>query len=126
MQAKLFFRQQLSPEEQGQCLLARVADEGIVLEVCPTSNVTLGVVDTLAAHPIVALAAAGVAVTVNSDDPPFFTTTLTDELGHAATLLDLDAAGLATLERRAVDASFAPAEVRTAVHAAIDAWEAAG
>ena len=107
-------------------LLARVVDEGIVLEVCPTSNVTLGVVDTLAAHPLVALAAAGVAVTVNSDDPPFFTTTLTDELGHAATLLDLDAAGLATLQRRAIDASFAPAEVRTTVHAAIDAWQAAG
>lgn len=107
-------------------LLARVVDAGIVLEVCPTSNVTLGVVDTLAEHPIATLAAAGVAVTVNSDDPPFFTTTLTDELGHAAALLDLDAAGLAALERRAVDASFAPAEVRAAAHAAIDAWEAAG
>ena len=107
-------------------LLARVADEGVVLEVCPTSNVTLGIVGSLDEHPIRQLRDAGVALTVNSDDPPFFATTLRDELAHAVRLLDLDAAGLAALERRAVDASFAPAEVRTAVHAALDAWEAAG
>jgi adenosine deaminase len=103
-------------------LLARVADEGIVLEVCPSSNVTLGLVPSLDEHPIRVLRDAGVAVTVNSDDPPFFATTLTDELAHAVRLLELDELRLAALERRAIDASFAPSSVRTEVHAALDAW----
>jgi aminodeoxyfutalosine deaminase len=103
-------------------LLARVAGEGIVLEVCPSSNVTLGLVPSLDEHPIRALRDAGVAVTVNSDDPPFFATTLTDELAHAVRLLELDEVRLAGLERRAIDASFAPAPVRAEMHAALDAW----
>jgi aminodeoxyfutalosine deaminase len=106
-------------------LLERVARSGIVLEVCPSSNVTLGIIPSLEVHPIVALRDAGVAITVNSDDPPFFSTTLTDELGHAARLLGLDASGLVALQRRAIDASFAPAEVRTRVHAELDTWLAA-
>jgi aminodeoxyfutalosine deaminase len=103
-------------------LLARVADEGIVLEVCPSSNVTLGLVPSLDVHPIRTLRDAGVAVTVNSDDPPFFATTLTDELTHAVRLLDLDELRLAGLQRRAIDASFAPAPVRAEMHAALDSW----
>ena len=107
-------------------LLARVAEEGVVLEVCPSSNVTLGLVPSLDEHPIRMLRDAGVAITVNSDDPPFFATTLTDELAHAVSLLELDALRLAALQRRAIDASFAPAEVRAEVHAALDAWLDAG
>ena len=103
-------------------LLARVAEEGVVLEVCQSSNVTLGLVPSLDAHPIRTLRDAGVAITINSDDPPFFATTLTDELAHAVRLLELDASRLAALQRRAVDASFAPAELRAAVHAELDVW----
>ncbi len=103
-------------------LLARVAEEGVVLEVCPSSNVTLGLVPSLEEHPIRALRDAGVAITVNSDDPPFFSTTLTDELAHAVRLLELDELRLAGLQRRAIDASFAPDALRTEVHAALDAW----
>jgi len=107
-------------------LLARVAAEGTVFEICPSSNVTLGIVPTLDDHPIRQLRDAGVAITVNSDDPPFFSTTLTRELTHAVRLLDLDALSLAALQRRAIDASFAPDGLRTEVHAAIDQWLAAG
>lgn len=107
-------------------LLARVAAEGIVFEVCPSSNVTLGIVSTLDEHPIRALRDAGVAITINSDDPPFFSTTLTQELAHAIRLLDLDEARLAAMQRRAIDASFAPESLRTEVHAAIDRWLRAG
>jgi aminodeoxyfutalosine deaminase len=103
-------------------LLARVADEGIVLEVCPSSNVALGLAPSLEEHPIRALRDAGVAITVNSDDPPFFATTLTDELAHAVRLLELDELRLAGLQRRAIDASFAPDALRTDIHAALDAW----
>ena len=103
-------------------LLARIAAEGIVLEVCPSSNVTLGLVASLDEHPIRALRDAGVSLTVNSDDPPFFSTTLSEELAHAVRLLELDEARLAALQRRAVDASYAPAGLRAEIHAAIDRW----
>jgi adenosine deaminase len=51
----------------------------VPLDVCPSSNVALQAVPSLAAHPLPALRAAGVATTVNSDDPPFFATSLTRE-----------------------------------------------
>jgi len=103
-------------------LLSRVARSGMVLEVCPSSNVTLGIIDSLDVHPIVALRDAGVTITVNSDDPPFFSTTLTDELRHAVRLLELDRHGLADLQRRAIDASCAPGDIRARVHAELDDW----
>jgi len=103
-------------------LLVRLAENGTILEVCPSSNVTLGIVASLEEHPIVRLRDAGVAITVNSDDPPFFSTTLTDELAHAVRLLELDELRLAALQRRAIDASFAPPAVRQQVHADLDAW----
>ncbi|TAM93322.1 MAG: adenosine deaminase, partial [Jatrophihabitans sp.] len=56
-------------------LLGVLRDRGIALEVCPTSNVRTRSVPSLAAHPLAALVAAGVTVTINSDDPPMFATT---------------------------------------------------
>ena len=109
---------------QDPAALDRVVRDQTVLEVCPTSNVVIGVVPDLDSHPFPALWAAGAAVTVNSDDPPFFGTTLTEELGHAARLADLGPADLVTLQRRAVDASFLDAAGKAEVHAAIDAWAA--
>ena len=64
-------------EDEG--LVRRLADEGVVLEVCPGSNVALGVYPDMAAHPIDALRRAGVAVTLSTDDPPFFHTDLDAE-----------------------------------------------
>ncbi|MBW3659625.1 MAG: adenosine deaminase family protein, partial [Actinobacteria bacterium] len=61
-------------------LVERLAEEGTPLEVCPSSNVSLGIVDDLDAHPFPRMWEAGLNVTVNSDDPPFFSTTLTGEL----------------------------------------------
>jgi len=61
-------------------LVEYLAERGIPLEVCPTSNVRIGVYPDLAAHPLSRLHAAGVIVTINSDDPPLFNTTLNDEV----------------------------------------------
>ncbi len=61
-------------------LVEYLAERGIPLEVCPTSNVRIGVYPDLAAHPLPRLHAAGVIVTINSDDPPLFNTTLNDEV----------------------------------------------
>ncbi len=105
-------------------VLARVVATGIVLEVCPSSNVTLGVVPDLATHPVRTLAAAGAAVVVGSDDPPFFATDLTTELAHVGAILGLDRAGHVMLQRRALTASAAPEDLRAAVTAELDAWEA--
>lgn len=104
-------------------VVARLVADGVVCEVCPSSNVTLQVAPDLAGHPLPAMAAAGIAVTVNSDDPPFFDTTLAGELRHAERLLDLDRAGHAALQRRAARAAFLPPGRRSELVAAIDDWE---
>ncbi|MCB1406284.1 MAG: adenosine deaminase [Rhodobacteraceae bacterium] len=60
-------------------LVDRLAEDRIVLEVCPGSNVTLGVYPDFARHPIARLRDREVRVTISTDDPPFFHTTLTQE-----------------------------------------------
>jgi aminodeoxyfutalosine deaminase len=106
-------------------LLAHLAEHRIPLEVCPTSNVRTRAVPSLDAHPLRTLVEAGVPVSVNSDDPPMFGTTLNDEYAVAARLLDLDAAGLAELSKAAVTASFLPERDKAAMRAEIDAYTAA-
>ena len=108
-----------------EALMAHLAEHGIALEVCPTSNVRTRAVPSLAEHPLPALVAAGVPVTINSDDPPMFGTTLEEEYAVAARLLDLDAAGVADLARAAVRASFLPPPGRDGLLAEIDAYTAA-
>ena len=100
-------------------LVERLAAEGIPLEVCPTSNLATRVVDRIEDHPIRALRDAGVVVTVNSDDPPMFGTTLNREYAVAAGLLDLDEHGLAGLALTALDASYAPTDVRDRIRTEI-------
>ena len=103
-------------------LLKYLAATGTVLEVCPTSNVRTRSVSSLAQHPLPALIDAGVQVTINSDDPPMFDTTLTQEYEVARDLLGLDDAGVVELARAAVRASFAEEPVKAAILAEIDAY----
>ena len=105
-------------------LLEHLVEHGIALDVCPTSNVALRVVPELEEHPIRQLVAAGVTVTVNTDDPPMFATDLNAEYAIAARLLELDEAGVADLARAAVTASFASAETKSRLTAEIDAYAA--
>ena len=87
-------------------LMQHLVDNAITLEICPTSNVCTRSVPSLAEHPLPVLVAAGVPVTINSDDPPMFSTSLNREYAIAADLLDLDEAGVSDLARAAVEASF--------------------
>ncbi|MFI5100343.1 MAG: adenosine deaminase [Actinomycetes bacterium] len=103
-------------------LMRRLAEQGVPLEVCPTSNVCTRSVPSLAEHPLPDLVAAGVTVTINSDDPPMFSTTLNNEYLVAARLLDLDLDGVASLARTAARASYAPDDVRRSLLAEIDAY----
>ena len=103
-------------------LLAHLAEAGIVLEVCPTSNIATRAVATMDEHPLRTFVEAGVPVTINSDDPPMFGTTLNGEYAVAADLLGLDEGGVADLARSAVRASFAPADVQARILGEIDAY----
>ncbi len=102
-------------------LLRHLAETRIPLEVCPSSNIATRAVASLEEHPLRTFVEAGVTVTINSDDPPMFGTTLNQEYAVAAELLDLDEAGIADLARAAVRASFAPPEVQRRVLDEIDA-----
>ena len=101
-------------------LLAHLAEHRIPLEVCPSSNIATRAVATLDEHPLRAFREAGVVVTINSDDPPMFGTTLNREYEIAAGLLDLDQRGLAELARTAVRVSFAPDDVKARIVGEID------
>ncbi len=71
-------------------LVEQLRARQIPLEVCPSSNVCLGVAPSLAAHPLPQLLDAGLFVTINSDDPPMFNTTLTGEYLALARAFNLD------------------------------------
>ncbi|WP_445679136.1 adenosine deaminase [Radicibacter daui] len=88
-------------------LVRRLADERIVLEVCPTSNVLI--IDkfpTYADHPFLKLREAGVIVTLNSDDPPFFRASIGGEYAVAEREFGLDEPALRGITRNALEAAF--------------------
>ena len=87
-------------------LVDELARLGVPLEVCPTSNVCLGVVPSLEEHPFDRLRRAGVRVSVNSDDPPLFDTTLTDEYLGLHRAFGYDAGELAGLSLAALRHAF--------------------
>jgi adenosine deaminase len=112
------------PQSRDPELLDYLAEHRIPLEVCPTSNVRTRSVPSLEQHPLPALVAAGVPVTINSDDPPMFATTLNREYELAAGLLGLDESGITDLARAAVRASFLDAEGQEALLGEIDQYAA--
>lgn len=109
---------------QDPALMTYLAEHGIPLEISPTSNVRTRSVAAMDEHPLATLVAAGVPVSINSDDPPMFGTTLSAEYEVARDLLGLDDAGVADLARAAVHQSFAPDETKTAILAEIAAYTA--
>ncbi|MBG0822851.1 adenosine deaminase [Planomonospora sp. ID91781] len=99
-------------------LVARVRGSGIPLEVCPTSNVLLGLVPSLAEHPLPRLLAAGLAVTVNTDGE----TALADEYARLREVFGYGDDVLAELARASIRASFAPRELEAELLTGVDAW----
>jgi adenosine deaminase len=88
-------------------LVEQIAERGIVLEACPTSNVATGVYASYADHPLGALREAGVRITLASDDPPYFGATIGGEYGVAARHFGWDDAVLLEVTRTAIEAGFA-------------------
>ncbi|MEN8841875.1 MAG: adenosine deaminase [Octadecabacter sp.] len=96
-------------------LVAEIADKGITLEVCPGSNVFLKATGDWADHPIRRLRDAGVRVTVSTDDPPFFGTTMTDEFDMLAQTFDWGEDDFNALNQTALDAAFCDADTRASI-----------
>ncbi|MBK5565649.1 adenosine deaminase [Ensifer sp. SSB1] len=100
-------------------LVRRLADTGVVLEVCPGSNISLQVFPDFASHPLRALHAAGVRVTLNSDDPPFFHTSLAQEYDIASAVMGFTDAEINGMTRTAIEAAFVDEPTRQRLHARI-------
>jgi len=106
-------------------VLSAVQEAGVTLEVCPTSNVSLGVYASLEEVPVLQLLDAGVAVSLGADDPLLFGSRLTGQYAVVRAAHGLDDIRLAELARMSVRASRAPESVRSRLLGGIDAWLAA-
>ena len=103
-------------------LLDRVVAQGVALEVCPVSNVALGVYSDLASVPLPTLLEAGATVALGADDPLLFGSRLASQYATMRAAHDLTDEVLAELARMSLRASRAPLDVRTAALADIDVW----
>lgn len=95
-------------------LVDELAEKGIVLEVCPGSNVALGLYDWRK-HPIAELDRRGVKVTISTDDPPFFHTTMAREFDRLHEAFDWDTGQFARITRQSLDAAFCDADTRAKI-----------
>jgi adenosine deaminase len=93
-------------------LVEELARRQVTLEVCPTSNVVLGVFPTYEEHPFPALRAAGIPLTLGSDDPPYFGASVAGEYAIAHEHFGLSEDELVGVTRTAIEASFAEPALR--------------
>lgn len=103
-------------------LVAELRDRRVPLEVCPSSNVALGLVESFGAHPLPLLRDAGLVVTVNTDIPNVTGTSLTGEYTLIREAFGYDDAVLAELNHAAIDASFAAPALKENLHVATANW----
>jgi adenosine deaminase len=107
-------------EDQG--LTAEVAALGIPLEVCPHSNVLLGIVASLPEHPLPRLMDAGLTVTLNTDIPAMTGTGLAEEYRQLRETFGYNDAAIADVARAGVRSSFAAEDLRAELLSGIDEW----
>ena len=107
---------------EDDALVARLVQEQIPLTVCPLSNVRLRAVDTLAEHPLPRMLAAGLNVTISSDDPAYFGGYVDDNFRALVTEVGLTVQDLAVLAANSVRSSFLPADRRDALLAEVEQW----
>lgn len=96
-------------------LVDELAERGIVLEVCPGSNVALGLYPSFRKHPIGEMFNRGVKVTISTDDPPFFHTTMAREYDMLAEAFDWDSGVFAKISRTSLDAAFCDADTKARI-----------
>jgi adenosine deaminase len=101
-------------------LVERLVELSTVLEVCPGSNIALGIFPDFESHSLRALKAAGVKVCLNSDDPPFFHTSLSQEYEIASAVLGFADDEINGMTRTAIEAAFVDEPTRDALLARLD------
>jgi len=102
-------------------LVARLAAEGVTLEVNPGSNIALGVYPDWTAHPLPRLRDAGVKVTISTDDPPFFATDMTREFEMAEAAFGFGRADFIAITEAALQGAFCDEATRQALSARLAA-----
>ena len=102
-------------------LVRRLAGEGVVLEACPGSKLALGLYPSLDRHPIAALRAAGVAVTVSTDDPPWWHTDMVAEYRGLAAAFGWTPADFRAINATALAAAFCDAATRSRIRERLEA-----
>ena len=103
-------------------VVALLVDRRIALGVCPTSNLKLGVVPSIEQHPIERLRHAGVAVSVNTDDPALLDTSLEREYALCCDTFEWSDDDVWSVARTSIDASFANDDVKTRLRNALGRW----
>jgi adenosine deaminase len=103
-------------------LVARLAEQHVPLNICPGSNVLLGLYPDRSSHPLDALRRAGVRVSINTDDPALMRTSLVSEYAATAGAYGWDVQVLRDVARTSIEASFCNADLRHRLLAAVDAW----
>lgn len=93
-------------------IMAMVKDKGIALEVCPTSNIFLGLFKDMSSHPFPKLYEAGIKVSINSDDPPFMSTTLAQEYQRIQDSYHYSDDTMNNITRMAIEAAFVDEKTR--------------
>ena len=101
-------------------LIERLVRDQVVLEVCPGSNVALNVFPDFESHPLPQLIAAGVRVCINSDDPPFFRTSLAQEYEIAACVMKLSDSQINAMTRTALESAFVDASTKASLLSKFD------
>ncbi|MEO8241760.1 MAG: adenosine deaminase [bacterium] len=105
-------------------LVEEIAERGIVLELCPGSNVALSIFPTFRDHPIGEMHRRGVKVTISTDDPPFFHTTMAREYQMLHEAFDWDEGVFAQIARTSIDAAFCDADTKAMIVKKLEAANA--
>ena len=105
-------------------LVDEIAERGIVLEVCPGSNVALGIYPGFREHPIGRLYDREVKVTISTDDPPFFHTTMAREYEMLNRAFDWDEGVFSKIARTSLDAAFCDADTKAKIAKKLEAADA--
>jgi len=91
-------------------------ERNIALELCPSSNIKLGLFADFASHPFPALLEAGIQLSINSDDPPFMSTTLADEYARVQNAYNYSDAVMTSITSMAIDSAFVDAKTKRILH----------
>lgn len=103
-------------------LVSRVRDEDITLEVSPGSNIAIGLFENYGAHPVKALVDQGLKVTLSTDDPPFFFTTIGKEYREVEAAHGFSKSGMMDFTLNSIDAAFCDEATKARLRSKAEAW----